>query len=139
MKLAASIFVGMLMLRLLYAQNSPPDKAAEFAGRWLAPIPRTVIGTGAFQSLLIEKFGNKFQLTIIKGNRRTVGVSPEATHIFQTTTTETGPYILSRDGDRFIYRDETKQTNYLTIVIDKTQTNLNDGTYHYYWAGPKLP
>ncbi len=88
--------------------------------------------------LVIKKFGDKYYLTTIHGNRRTVGVN-DAKHIFQTTTIETGPYVMSREGDRFVYQDEKKQTNYLQIVVDKTRTSLNDGTYNYYWEDSKRP
>ena len=47
--------------------------------------------------------------------------------------------MLSRDGNRLLYWDETKQSHYLQIVVGQTRTNLYDGTYDYYWEGPKRP
>jgi hypothetical protein len=137
--------VGLALVSPFYAQSPPSDNAADFSGRWRALDRSNVIGEGPFRFLVIKRYryspNDKYTLTVAHGTRKSVGRGL----VFETTTIETGPYTLARDGDLFVYTDEKMQTNCLRIVVEKVQTaqrqhitiektytNLNDGTYTYY-------
>jgi hypothetical protein len=138
MRITTSTVAALLLMSLLCGRTSSSDNGAELTGHWSARIPMTPIHTGAFRYLDIRKSKSKHYLTVVRGNRQSLGANEEAHHIMQTTTTEVGPYILSQDGDRLVYRDEKGRTNDLPIVQEETHTILNDGSYKYDWF-PEQP
>ena len=76
----------------------------EIAGHWEAFVPRTVIGTGEFRQLRIDRKGQKYFLTIIRGDRARVGVQ-DGRLIFRDTRIETGPYRLDGSNGDFSFLD----------------------------------